>query len=168
MDAPICQFFAYGGVPSWLREAAQSPWVMGLGLALLVLGVASLIALPILLVRIPSDHFVAPAKKVRVGSLQWFGRIAKNLVGALLLLLGIAMLVLPGQGILTILGALVLLDFPGKRRLERWLVLRPRVLTSLNRLRARAGRPPFDSPTKANRSGGADDPSASDGRSCGT
>ena len=61
-----------------------------------------------------------------------------------MLLLGIAMLVLPGQGVLTILAALVLLDFPGKRRLERRLLLRPRLLGALNSLRARAGRPPID------------------------
>lgn len=137
---------AYASLPSWLRGVADSQWVMGLGVVLLVLGVASLIALPVLLARIPSDHFVAPPKAVRAGSLQWFGRIFKNVFGAVLLLLGIVMLVLPGQGLLTIIGALVLLDFPGKRRLERWLVLRPKVLRSLNRLRARVGRPPFEQP----------------------
>jgi hypothetical protein len=146
MDPLVAYMSAYVTMPDWLRGFAQSPWGVGLGLALLVLGVASLIALPVLLVRIPSDHFVAPRKTVPVGSLHWLGRIAKNVLGAVLLLLGIAMLVLPGQGVLTIIGALVLLDFPGKRRLERWLVLRPKVLQSLNRMRTRAGRPPFEQP----------------------
>lgn len=146
MNDSFPHVFAHASVPSWLHGAARSPWVIGLGLGLLVLGVASLIALPVLLVRIPSDHFVAPPKAVRIGSWLWFGRIAKNILGAVLLLLGIVMLVLPGQGVLTVIGALVLLDFPGKRRLERWLLLRPKVLGSLNRLRARAGRPPFEQP----------------------
>jgi len=49
----------------------------------------------------------------------------------------------PGQGILTILIGVMLLNFPGKRRLERWLVSRPRVLPVINGLRARFGKPPL-------------------------
>ena len=51
------------------------------------------------------------------------------------------LLLLPGQGILTIAMGLVTADFPGKRRIERWLVARPGILKSLNWVRARAGRP---------------------------
>jgi len=58
-------------------------------------------------------------------------------------LAGIAMLVLPGQGILAILGGIELMDFPGKYRLERWIVSRPAVLRSVNWLRRRMGRPPL-------------------------
>ena len=36
-----------------------------------------------------------------------------------------------------------MLDFPGKRRLERRLIGRPRILRSINRLRARFNRPPL-------------------------
>ena len=54
------------------------------------------------------------------------------------------MLVLPGQGLLTIVVGLVLLDFPGKFRLERWLVSRPRVLALLNRFRVALNKPPFE------------------------
>ena len=67
----------------------------------------------------------------------------KNIVGALLLLLGVVMLVTPGQGILTILVGLLLMNVPGKYRLERWLVQRPGVLRSLNWLRRNRGKPPF-------------------------
>ena len=60
-------------------------------------------------------------------------------LGALLSLPGI-----PGQGLLTILIGLILLDFPGKRGLERRLVSRPSVLAAINRLRARFGRPAME------------------------
>jgi hypothetical protein len=53
------------------------------------------------------------------------------------------MLFTPGQGILTILAGLLLMNFPGKYRLERWLVQRPGVLSSLNWLRTRRGKAPF-------------------------
>lgn len=53
------------------------------------------------------------------------------------------MLFTPGPGVLTILIGVMLLNFPGKRRLERKLVERPRVLEAINRLRARFGKAPL-------------------------
>jgi hypothetical protein len=67
----------------------------------------------------------------------------KNAVGGLLLVAGILMLVLPGQGILTILAALALLNFPGKRALELRILHRPALLKGINWLRRRAGRKPL-------------------------
>ena len=59
------------------------------------------------------------------------------------LLLGIMLLVLPGQGILTIIVGIILVDFPMKYRLERWLVSRKKVLKSMNWLRKRANKKPL-------------------------
>ncbi len=70
----------------------------------------------------------------------------KNLLGLLLIILGLIMLVTPGQGILTLLIGLLLMNFPGKYHLERWLVLRPGVLRGLNWLRHKQGHAPFDAP----------------------
>jgi hypothetical protein len=53
------------------------------------------------------------------------------------------MLVLPGQGILTIATGLLLMDYPGKFRLERRIVATPMVLKGLNWLRAKANQPPL-------------------------
>jgi hypothetical protein len=58
--------------------------------------------------------------------------------------MGLAMLVLPGQGILTILIGVMLLDFPGKRRWELWLIRRRGVRHSIDWIRQRAARPPLD------------------------
>jgi len=73
--------------------------------------------------------------------------LLKNLLGALLVVMGLVMLVTPGQGLLTLLAGLLLMNFPGKYRMERWLVLRPGVMRALNWLRQRQGHAPFDRPT---------------------
>jgi hypothetical protein len=64
-------------------------------------------------------------------------------VGLVFLLAGFAMLFLPGQGILTMLIGISLMDFPGKRMLERKLVGRPAVLKTINMMRAKFDRPPL-------------------------
>jgi hypothetical protein len=53
------------------------------------------------------------------------------------------MLVLPGQGVLTVLIGVTLLDFPGKQRLEARIVGHRRVLGKVNSLREKFGKPPF-------------------------
>ena len=67
----------------------------------------------------------------------------KNLLGVVLVALGIVMSLpgVPGQGILTILLGIMLLDFPGKRNLEHKMVSRPQVLNAINKLRHRFGKP---------------------------
>jgi len=119
-----------------------------LGAASGLMFLAGLIAVPWLIVRIPADYFLRrrhfvdrwrpshPAMRVALLAI-------KNLVGAVLVLAGLAMLILPGQGILTILVGLMCLDFPGKLALERWLVRRPSVVLALNWIRAKADRPPL-------------------------
>ena len=67
----------------------------------------------------------------------------KMLVGVWLVLMGILMLVLPGQGILTLLIGISLLDFPGKRGLEKKIVGMPAVHNAINKIRSRAGQPPM-------------------------
>jgi len=67
----------------------------------------------------------------------------KNVAGFVLLAAGIAMLVLPGQGILTMLIGISLVDFPGKRQLERKLIGQPAVLNTINKVREKFGRPPL-------------------------
>jgi hypothetical protein len=77
--------------------------------------------------------------------LRWAVSLGKNLGGALLVLVGAIMALpgIPGQGVLTMIIGVTILDFPGKRRLEVRLLRRPRILGGLNRLRARFGRPPL-------------------------
>jgi hypothetical protein len=61
----------------------------------------------------------------------------------LFVLTGIAMLVLPGQGLLTMLIGLSLVDFPGKRAFERKIISLPIISLTINRLRERFGQQPL-------------------------
>jgi hypothetical protein len=121
--------------------------VAGVSAALLVI---SLITLPLVAVWMPADfavrHAQGPRKKPTPHPhpvVYWSARALKNLLGGFLLLAGLAMLVLPGQGLLTIALAVVLLDVPGKRRFEARLLRSPWLHTPINRLRKRFGRPPL-------------------------
>jgi hypothetical protein len=116
-------------------------------LVLCIAFVGSMAIVAFFLVRLPATYFVDDDRKVRGAGgrvfLSWTALILKNLLGAVLVGVGAVMLFTPGQGILTILIGIMLLNFPGKRRLERKLVARPRVLDAINRLRARFARPPL-------------------------
>lgn len=75
-------------------------------------------------------------------------RIGRNLLGLALIALGIVLSLplVPGQGLLTILIGALLVDFPGRRRLELALVRQRGVLAALNTIRKRFGRPPLEAP----------------------
>ena len=109
--------------------------------------VISAIVIPYLIVRLPADFYVENDHPRHVFQDRPLARIvfltAKNTIGAVLLIAGILMLVLPGQGILTILAAFAMLDFPGKRKMEMRILHRPAILKSVNWLRIRAGREPL-------------------------
>ena len=64
-------------------------------------------------------------------------------VGMGLIVAGVAMLFIPGQGVLTILIGIMLMNFPGKHALERWLIRRRPIFRSVNWMRAKSGRPPL-------------------------
>ena len=117
--------------------------------------VGTLIAIPLLVARIPEDYFVRPRRR----RLSWWERhpalrvvsvISKNAFGSLFIVAGLAMLVLPGQGIITIVVGLLLIDFPGKFRLERWLARRRRLMRGINWIRSRSGHPPLLEPKRLN------------------
>jgi len=131
----------------WKWLDAHQTWFWAMGLLSIGTLIFSAIFLPWALVRLPADYFIS--RPVR----DWPTRdplrhallvVLKNLVGCIFLLAGIAMLFLPGQGLLTILIAVLWLDFPGKRRVERWLIQLPGLRRAANWLRQRHGRPPFE------------------------
>jgi hypothetical protein len=118
--------------------------------------VLSIVGVPLVLVRLPADYFSAERRErakstPRNRPLRWLLWTARNALGALLLVLGAAMLVLPGQGLLTILVALLVIDFPGKYRLERRIIGGPRVLRAINALRERWKKPPLEIPPVSRR-----------------
>lgn len=123
-------------------------WLFAISLALLLLTPA---AVGGLVVRMPADYFTASRRR-RLAfydqhwALRWAVRGAKNLLGAVFIAAGVVMLFAPGQGLLTIVVGVLLVDFPGKYRLERWLVTRPTVWRAINWLRGRARCEPLVRP----------------------
>ncbi len=100
------------------------------------------------LTTIPHDYFVrahVPFEGLRIRSpaLWWSVMIGKNLLGIFFILAGLVMLFTPGQGLLTFVMGLTLTNFPGKQRLERAIMSRPVIRKTVNRMRARANRPPL-------------------------
>ncbi len=108
---------------------------------------ATLLLVPMIVIRLPSDYFSYRRRKsgtrFRHPALAALLVTVKNLLGLFFCVAGTVMLVFPGQGILTILVGMILLDFPGKYRVERWLVGHASVLRSINWIRTKAHKPPI-------------------------
>jgi hypothetical protein len=119
---------------------------LGVLLFLVSLGV-SFAAIAIVMVKIPAHYFSPHYEQDFLPDSHWTVRwgavILKNILGVFLILLGIALSLpgVPGQGILTILLGLIMLDIPGKRPLEARIIKRPAVLAAINKLRAKYGKP---------------------------
>ena len=133
----------------WLQAHSEILWATGIASAVMMLcGIA---IVPWILLRLPRDYFLPPRRhRITPERLSLATGIpllvGKNMLGIVLILAGLAMLVLPGQGLLTIILGLALTNFPGKFKLQRRLVGHPSVLNSLNWLRRRFGRTPFIAP----------------------
>ncbi len=127
----------------WLTDllASRAVWIgVGVGSAIMFFG--TLLAIPKLVARLPVDYFVGPRPPTRGEPkhpvLSFVGRLLRNAAGLGFVVAGLAMLFLPGQGILTLLIGVALTDFPGKRGLEKRLVKQTHVRKSLQWLRERA------------------------------
>ena len=143
-------------MPDWIGLSADVIWwLLVTSAALFGLGI---LAVPFLVARIPSDYFLHAHRsfgRLDGGTpwLRWVWIAVKNLLGLACVFFGILMLVLPGQGVLTILLGVVLLDFPGKYRLQGWVIRRKGVLSSINWIRRKAGASPLQLRDEAGDSG---------------
>lgn len=127
-----------------------------LGLFSLFTFVGSLIAVPWLIGRLPADYFITHWQEVEQRHQQHpllalMTIVLRNLLGLLLLFAGFAMLFLPGQGLLTMLIGLCMMDFPGKRNLLDFVVGKSSVQRGLNWIRGKRGRVAFTFTSKAKR-----------------
>ncbi len=121
--------------------------LIGLTAASAIGFVGTLIAIPMILVRLPADYFDTRTPrhwmKDHHPALRLSGLVVKNVVGIVFLLAGFAMLFLPGQGVLTMLIGVSLMDFPKKRELEAKMVGQPTLLGVINAMRHKYGKPPL-------------------------
>ncbi|MFN2530786.1 MAG: hypothetical protein ABR555_05785 [Pyrinomonadaceae bacterium] len=140
-------------IGEWSGDIALLLTWRGLLLGILIFVITFVINLAIvsfILVKLPPDYF----KKTHKTEF-WCGprpalhaamMVGKNALGILLVVLGMLLSIpgVPGQGLLTILLGIMLLNFPGKRRFEQKLIGRPHVLKSINGLRKKFDRPPIE------------------------
>lgn len=128
---------------TWLE--AHETLIGWMGLMSLIMFVGTLIAIPLIVIALPSDFLVREDEKIGRQLLNvWYIPywILKNMFGAVLVIAGVAMLVLPGQGLLTILIGLGLITFPGKRLLIHRILGSRRVVSIINSLRTKFGKEP--------------------------
>ena len=107
----------------------------------------SLLTIKWLVALIPEDYFInRKISKVRSNNpaLWYIVLIVKNMIGYSLVLGGIMMLVLPGQGVFTIIIGLMLSNYPGKYSIERKFIAIPSILKSINWLRQKSNKPPLN------------------------
>lgn len=126
-----------------------------LGLFSVITFVVSTFIVPLFVILLPCDYFTneekarhfyklpAPLLAVLV--------VLKNILGIIFILTGIILLVLPGQGLLTILLGVLLLDFPYKRKVEIKVIGEAHVLNGINWMRKKFGKEPLIAPSIENK-----------------
>ncbi|MYB94905.1 hypothetical protein F4054_08210 [Candidatus Poribacteria bacterium] len=130
-------------------------WLKAHGLIVGIISGASLVGsiflCALVIVYLPCDYFLAKRRVSRIRQPVLWGVliVLKNLLAVILIIVGIILIPLPGQGVLTVLIGLVISDIPGKRKLERRIIRSPAVLSALNHIRSRFNRPllVLDEPT---------------------
>ena len=122
-------------------------FILWLGSISFLVFIFSLISIKWLVALIPSDYFIEVKRNKYQSSypLTWLiSIIIKNIVGYILIIGGILMLVLPGQGLFTIIIGLMLSNYPGKYFIERKFIAIPTVLKTINWLRKKSNKPPLE------------------------
>ena len=126
----------------WIRE--HEVLLAILGTSGFLLFIASLIAIPLIFAYMPEDYFMRIARGFpKRKPFRHFLRILKNICGVLLLISGLILLLLPGQGILTIIIGISLIDFPGKHQLQLRLIKMPKVRNSVQWIREKVHHKPL-------------------------
>lgn len=125
----------------------------GLGLLSLVTFLISMLLIPFLISRASSNYFLIHATIVeqrhkRHPAIALLIKIMRNSLGCILCLAGFIMLFLPGQGVITMLIGVSLLDVRGRQKMLDALIHRPSLQQALNWIRQKTGQPPFNFPAK--------------------
>ncbi len=122
-------------------------FIFWLGSISAVIFVFSLLSIKWLVALIPSDYFIKKedSKFKKKYPFLWFlSLIIKNIFGYSLIIGGIFMLILPGQGVFTIMIGLMLSNYPGKYAIEKKFIAIPSVLKGINWLRKKSNQPPIN------------------------
>ena len=121
----------------------------GVSLGMLVV---SALLVPFFVQSLPADYF--KKRKIRAKPswvpmpLHVLYLVVKNIIGIVLIILGLAMLVLPGQGLITLIIGIILTDIPGERQAFLFVLRKTPVLKGMNWLRKKKNIPPFELPER--------------------
>lgn len=107
----------------------------------------SLLVIPLILCKLESTFFIHlhqqntsgerhPLLSITLRGLRYF-------FGTFLVIAGFLMIFLPGQGLLTMVLGISLLDFPGKRAVIDGILTFPSIQKALNWIREKANKEPF-------------------------
>jgi hypothetical protein len=137
---------------AWLHSVREIITAHPYAVAAIAVGsvVVSIAVTMAALIYLPADYFCEPSATSAPSrhhiSLRVLIGIGRNLAGASLVLMGLVLSLpgVPGQGLLTILLGVMLMQVPGKRRLERRIIAIAVVRRATDRIRRRFGRPPFE------------------------
>ncbi|MCD4847796.1 MAG: hypothetical protein K8R76_06365 [Candidatus Aegiribacteria sp.] len=121
--------------------------ISGISLAMLLV---SIILVPFFIQNLPADYF----KKRKIRSkpawvpfpLHILYLVVKNIIGIVLIIMGLAMIVLPGQGLITLIIGIILTDIPGERKAFLFVLRKTPVLKGMNWLRKKKNIPLFELP----------------------
>ena len=122
--------------------------LIGLGISSILIFIISILGISWFVAQIPEDYFLSLKRKPskwqeQTPILRFIVIFGKNIIGFSLIIGGLLMLILPGQGLLTIVTGLLLINYPGKYKLEQKLVEIPSVFRALNWIRVKANKPPL-------------------------
>jgi len=118
-----------------------------LGVVSSIIFLISLLSIRWLVCMIPSDYFIKKEQSKFKSNypVAWIiSGIIKNIFGYVLIFGGILMLVLPGQGLITIFVGLMLSNYPGKYKIEKKIIAIPRIFKTINWLRKKSDEPPLN------------------------
>tara|TARA_B100000579_G_scaffold336478_1_gene287335 strand:+ start:76 stop:528 length:453 start_codon:yes stop_codon:yes gene_type:complete len=134
-------------INSFILWFSDHPEVLiGLGISSILIFIISILGISWFVAQIPEDYFLSSQRKPsKLQEQKPILRLAlifgKNIIGFALIIGGLLMLILPGQGMLTIVTGLLLINYPGKYKLEQKLVAMPSVFRALNWIRVKANKP---------------------------
>ena len=120
--------------------------IFWLGLLSFLIFIFSLVTIKWLVALIPSDYFLSKKDskfKSKYPFIWLISMIIKNIIGYVLIIGGMLMLLLPGQGLFTIFIGLMMSNYPGKYYIEKKIIAIPSVLKTINWLRKQSNKEPI-------------------------
>lgn len=130
----------------WIKAHSTLLWAFSA--ISIITFLATLAIIPYFIVRIPEDYLIRKRRKdekpfARKPRIRLIYLILKNLLGIILVIVGLLIFVIPGQGVITMVIGIMLMNFPGKRTFTTTIVRQPTIFKSINWTRAKALCPPL-------------------------